>query len=651
MATRGSYYGPSRVPQSQQYTVPPTSPFPNAQLPPPPPGPPPGPPPSPYLPYVLTSLASPAINPPEAPPQRQSYVYAADGSSLQTNTYPPPPQAPPTPAYTPTTSNGSNYFVPSQSVSQTLHQQWSNNGQFGNYQLATTAQTSTYLPYSPPLIKESTPQLLSQATINLPPTPQYTPAAYGYGGSVPGAPGRTHTSYFPQQPQTPQILSATVQPVKATIIDDQNLTVASPPAVELEQPDLSKLSLNEPEQPPRGTSQYILPDDASIPTPTTSTNDYNDTVQEEAKSRQEYAQPSPLPSPSTTSQSLQNATEQATVYFPPPPPYFPNPQVDQNLQPQETLLLQPQASHTEGKFQLQQQQAWREQAEAQAQVSVQQQSPYHGGVQQQQYTQIQIQNPVMGLQHPQHAHAQIQQFQQAQPAQQLQSGLQAQAVHGQQAPAGILAHQPGKDDEKTGKVTRFLGDTLVGRFARSSVSTVTTTLKMPAVLSPWGDNNPVTLPNVRYRDAALFGTFAVIGAPLMDGVSDAVTNSFGADHFISEVVSSGAGFVTGNTIIKYGVFQIVEQAIDKGHLEHVLPEVERTMRSTTAKTLQVSIKHKLMGVEADIRMHSPYPAASPIACDKGWFAPYLFASSRTPIIKRSEDFAMAQFFKPYLIGM
>ena len=136
----------------------------------------------------------------------------------------------------------------------------------------------------------------------------------------------------------------------------------------------------------------------------------------------------------------------------------------------------------------------------------------------------------------------------------------------------------------------------------------------------------------------------------MDGVSDVVTSSFGADHFISEVVSSGAGFIGGNTIVKYGVFQIVEQAIDKGVLEHVLPEVEKTMRTTTAKTLQVSIKHKLMGVEADIRMHGPYPSSNSMACEKGWFAPYLFASSRTPVIRRSEDFAMAQFFKPYLIG-
>ena len=287
----------------------------------------------------------------------------------------------------------------------------------------------------------------------------------------------------------------------------------------------------------------------------------------------------------------------------------------------------------------------------QAQNYVQQTQPYHNIAQQQQpqYTQVAVQNPVMGLQQPQLAQAQVEQYTPALVLQQPQT--QTPTIYGQEAGAGILAHKPGKDDHETGKVTRFLGDTLVGRFARSSVSTVTTTIKMPAVLSPWGDNNPVTLPNVRYRDAALFGTFAVIGGPLVDGVSDAVTNSFGADHFISEIVGSSAGFINGNTIVKYGVFQIVEQAIDKGVLEHVLPEVEKTMTTTTAKTLQVCIKHKLMGVEADLRFHATRPAANSLACDKGWFAPYLFASSRTPVIKRADDFAIAQMFKPYLLGM
>ncbi|KAK3197306.1 hypothetical protein GRF29_1536g1350230 [Pseudopithomyces chartarum] len=139
-----------------------------------------------------------------------------------------------------------------------------------------------------------------------------------------------------------------------------------------------------------------------------------------------------------------------------------------------------------------------------------------------------------------------------------------------------------QDAHKTGAVKRFFGDTLLGRVARSSVYTVTTTMKMPTSLSPWGDNNPVTLPNVRYRDAILFTTFAFVGAPLVEGLSDGVTSVFGADSFISEVVASGADGIVGSTVVKYGVFKIVEQAIDKGIMEHLLPEEERMLTTTGA---------------------------------------------------------------------
>ncbi|KAG6986591.1 hypothetical protein G7Y79_00077g099830 [Physcia stellaris] len=474
------------------------------------------------------------------------------------NAYPPPPNAPPTPAYTPMSQSSSVYPMPPQPNLQTYPPEWSGNWQPECYQSANAPPTpvySPYTPYSPTRKEECRNQASCQASINLFSTFQYISAAYGFGGSVPQAPGRYETSYFPQQQQhssqSPQTQPAPSNPILAPAYG-QNQTVTRHYVTDSVQLDLSKLSLNEPQPALIPTAQYPSPAQTQSSKPTSTADQPRNASHAKTELQHEYTPPSP-----------------SKIY--------------------------PQTSH-------------------------------------------------YGLQQPQYAQAQIQQFQQVQSYQQVQSS------YGQEAPPGILAHKPGKDDQQTGKVTRFLGDTLVGRFARSSVSTVTTTLKMPAVLSPWGDNNPVTLPNVRYRDAALFGTFAIIGAPLVDGMSDVVTNSFGAEHFISDVVSSGAGFITGNTIVKYGVFQIVEQAIDKGVLEHVLPEVEKTMRTTTAKTLQVSIKHKLMGVEADIRMHGPYPTSNSMACEKGWFAPYLFASSRTPVIRRSEDFAIAQFFKPYLIA-
>jgi hypothetical protein len=225
------------------------------------------------------------------------------------------------------------------------------------------------------------------------------------------------------------------------------------------------------------------------------------------------------------------------------------------------------------------------------------------------------------------------------------------------APSGLFGskHTPSpnagpQDAQKSDGVKRFFGDTLVGRVARSSVQTVTTLAKMPSSLSPWGDNNPVTLPNVRYRDAVLFTTFAFVGGPLVDGAADSVISVFGADSFISEIVSSGAGAIAASTVIKYGVFQIVEQAIDKGIIEHMLPEEEKMLQTTNVKSLQVGIKHKLMGVDADLRFVGVYPSRDSTACEKGWFCPYLFASARTPCVPRGNDFAIAMSFGPFLGG-
>jgi hypothetical protein len=227
------------------------------------------------------------------------------------------------------------------------------------------------------------------------------------------------------------------------------------------------------------------------------------------------------------------------------------------------------------------------------------------------------------------------------------------------APSGLFgpkhssgpSHNGPKDAQQSDKVKRFFGDTLFGRVARSSVSTATSFAKMPLSLSPWGDNNPVTLPNVRYRDAVLFTTFAFVGGPLVDGAADSVTSAFGADSFVAELVNSGAGAIAASTVLKYSVFQIVEQAIDKGILEHMLPEEEKMLVTTEVKSLQVGIKHKLMGVDADVRFVGVRPARDTQAIEKGWFCPYLFASARTPSIPRGNDFAIAQCFGPFLGGM
>ncbi|KAF2280891.1 uncharacterized protein EI97DRAFT_366599 [Westerdykella ornata] len=74
------------------------------------------------------------------------------------------------------------------------------------------------------------------------------------------------------------------------------------------------------------------------------------------------------------------------------------------------------------------------------------------------------------------------------------------------------------------------------------------------------------------------------------------------------------------------------------------------LETQNVKSLQVGIKHKLMGVDADLRFWGVYPTRNEKACEKGWFCPYLFASARTPQVPRANDFGMACFYGPFLGG-
>ena len=366
----------------------------------------------------------------------------------------------------------------------------------------------------------------------------------------------------------------------------------------------------------------------------------------------------------------------------PPPPYTataqPQPmmqQTQQNMYPQGQMMQQPVVGTPQ---QFQQQNAFQQpmqpmapnpamnftpQQQQQVQNIIQNMPPEKLQMLQQQAQQMMPQQMPMQQQQmmPQQIMLQQQPMMPQQPMMQQQQQQQPPKRHyTQTAPSGLFkkhssgghggGHGGPADEKQSGGVQRFFGDTLFGRIARASVQTVTSAAKMPAALSPWGDNNPVTLPNVRYRDAVLFTTFAFVGGPLVEGLDGVVTDVFGADSFISEIVSSGAGAIGASTILKYSVFQIVEQAIDKGVLEHMLPEEEKMIQTLNMKSLQVGIKHKLMGVDADLRFVGIYPETNTQACEKGWFCPYLFASARTPLIPRANAFAITQFFGPFLGG-
>ncbi|KAH8204514.1 hypothetical protein TruAng_001288 [Truncatella angustata] len=115
------------------------------------------------------------------------------------------------------------------------------------------------------------------------------------------------------------------------------------------------------------------------------------------------------------------------------------------------------------------------------------------------------------------------------------------AVPSQQSPDGLTS--PGEETEKESHFAkRFMGNMLVARLGRAGVQSVTSTMKLPLYLSPWGDNNPFVLPNLRKRDLALAGVM-----------------HFGADALI------GSSLTAVETVVQHGATWTAEQSMDQGY--------------------------------------------------------------------------------------
>lgn len=183
-----------------------------------------------------------------------------------------------------------------------------------------------------------------------------------------------------------------------------------------------------------------------------------------------------------------------------------------------------------------------------------------------------------------------------------------------------------KDEKSNNFGKRFVGNMLVTRLARSGVSTVASTAQLPFYLSPWGDNNPVTLPNVRKRDIAFAGVA----------------------HFGVDALAPSAMEVLGG-VTKHMAAWTAEAAADHSTSKlngNKLPSITRT--GAGVNTMEVRIRHKLIGEDAVVTLSGEREAPNYTSCTKGWFCPYLYASGRATRLERKKDFATAKIHGPGL---
>ncbi|KAJ4397648.1 hypothetical protein N0V93_001881 [Gnomoniopsis smithogilvyi] len=184
-----------------------------------------------------------------------------------------------------------------------------------------------------------------------------------------------------------------------------------------------------------------------------------------------------------------------------------------------------------------------------------------------------------------------------------------------------------EDEAQSSRGKRFVGNMLISRIGRASWQSLESTARLPFYLSPWGDNLPFTLPNLRKRDLALAGVahfgLDALGASAVTVVESAFTHAVSAT--VEQTADEGLAKVTG-----------------RNRPTHTVE------RKVGMNSLTLRIKHKLIGEAAELVFQGVRDTDDRLACAKGWFCPYLYASGREPEIARAKDFSMAQLLRPRL---
>ncbi|KAK0211491.1 hypothetical protein IW262DRAFT_368879 [Armillaria fumosa] len=204
-------------------------------------------------------------------------------------------------------------------------------------------------------------------------------------------------------------------------------------------------------------------------------------------------------------------------------------------------------------------------------------------------------------------------------------------------------------------IMRKLVGSMTGRIVLSSYESLRAAGTSIICLSPWGDSSPLSLPCIRFRDIAVHtviaatGGMAAVAAPVMGPVSDLVVGSLG-DTILVEM-GMHAGFEATTKIAN-------DLVIDKA-VKHMIPTHSKMLETTNVKVILITLKFKQTMEDAALgffrsSVHKDPSLFSSVmdyfSIEKGWFSPYLFASSRRPIIPRTMQPDVLFCHGPFLQG-
>ncbi|KAJ7039892.1 hypothetical protein C8F04DRAFT_1085253 [Mycena alexandri] len=196
---------------------------------------------------------------------------------------------------------------------------------------------------------------------------------------------------------------------------------------------------------------------------------------------------------------------------------------------------------------------------------------------------------------------------------------------------------------------------MTGRLVMTSYESLRAAGTAVVCLSPWGDSSPLMLPCIRFRDLAVHtviaatGGMAVVAAPVFGGVGAEVLGMFGDTILVELGLHAGFELTTA----------AANDLLIESPIKHAIPIHSKRLDTTAVKVLLITLKYKMTMTDAALGFYrsSVHKDSSLfatvkdyLAVEKGWFAPYLFASARRPIIPRTMKPDIVFCHGPFLEG-
>ncbi|KAF8189967.1 hypothetical protein K438DRAFT_938162 [Mycena galopus ATCC 62051] len=204
-------------------------------------------------------------------------------------------------------------------------------------------------------------------------------------------------------------------------------------------------------------------------------------------------------------------------------------------------------------------------------------------------------------------------------------------------------------------IMRKLVGSMAGRVVLSSYESMRAAGTSIVCLSPWGDSSPLLLPCIRFRDLAVHtvivatGGMAVIAAPVLAPIAGEVLSTFGDTILVELGLHAGFSLATN----------AANDLVIESPIKAIVPIHSKRLETTAVKEILITLRFKITMMDAELGFYrssvhkdnSLFASVKDyLAVEKGWFSPYLFASSRRPVIPRTMKPDIVFCHGPFLEG-